>query len=289
MFPSGTHSLQIRFDDRERQAIVYVAPTATAESPIVFALHGAGTCAKEMVDFCGFNETADAEGLVVVYPNGTGRSDEAGTWNGGPQCGYAGRHNVDDVGFIRRLIGQVREQGHSGHSLFAMGMSNGGLMCYRLAEELAEEFAAVACVAGAMGKPACAPARPVSILHLHGTDDEFVPYEGGIGKRSLTKTPFISVPESLNAWVCANGCDLQANVTLVKKLVEDRTQVELHAYDHGLNNSRVHHYRIQGGGHTWPGRPTKFAFLGATTGNLDANEAIWNFFASTISIANDGK
>ena len=136
MFQPGTHRVEIRSGDRDRNAIIYVPSGADSTSPMMFALHGAGTNAEEMIDFCGMNQLADVEGFTIVYPNGTGRTDGAGTWNGGPDCGYAGRQQIDDVGFIDELITYLQSKGHHGRHRFAIGMSNGGLMCYRLAEAL---------------------------------------------------------------------------------------------------------------------------------------------------------
>ena len=290
---SGTHQIQIPVSDRTRRAILHIPPSFNTDSPAaLIAFHGAGTCAEQMVEFCGLNQTADEQGFAVVYPNGSGRTEDAGTWNGGPECGYAGRQNVDDVGFTRQLIEVLRRDWFTPATcFFPVGMSNGGLMCYRLAAEMADEFRAIVCVAGAMGStktdtdpsPASEPAtlppvRPVSILHLHGTNDEFVPYNGGVGRRSLTKTPFVSVPDSVAAWVRWNNCDAEPRVEPLSPTEDDGTHVVWHRYEGGLEGSRVWLGEIVGGGHTWPGRPSEMSFLGKTTANLDANASIWDFF-----------
>ena len=291
-----TFRLEIQVAGRMRRAILYKPASFNANVPaVLIAFHGAGTCAEQMIEFCGLNQTADEHGFAVVYPNGSGRTEEAGTWNGGPECGYAGRQNIDDVGFIRRLVEVLKRDWFTPATcFFPVGMSNGGLMCYRLAAEMADEFRAIACVAGAMGSEASElgnnsmtgsaldPCRPVSILHIHGTADEFVPYEGGIGRRSLTKTPFVSVPESVAAWVRANGCDLIPGVEPLVPVVEDGTRIVAHRYDNGMGGSRVWLFEVVGGGHTWPGQPSSMAFLGKTTANLAANAVIWDFFTSVL-------
>ncbi len=276
----GSHTLSLEYGDRRRFALVHVPPRLSTPLRVVLAFHGAGSSAAAMVEFCGLNAKADEAGFIAVYPNGTGRSDDAATWNGGPHCGYAGRHQVDDVGFVRAFVETFAERYVSGRApqWFATGMSNGGLMCYRLAEELSDIFPAIAPVAAAMGKPHCAPRLPVSVVHLHGLEDEFVPYAGGIGKRSLTRTPFISVTESIEAWVVANGCDPSPHCSHLPPAIDDGTCVECVEYVGGRMSTRVVLYRILGGGHTWPGVPTSYGFLGPTTGNLGANDVIWDFF-----------
>ena len=293
MKPAGQHAIELELLDgnlqerRVRSAIVYIPASFSRLRPVsVLALHGAGSNAEHMMQFCGLNEIADENGVAIVYPNGSGRTPDAGTWNGGPQCGYAGRKQIDDVGFVRELLSELRHHWlPTNTQFFAAGMSNGGLMCYRLAEEMAEEFRAIACVAGAMGSPIATAKKPVSILHLHGTDDEFVPFEGGIGRRSLTKTPFVSVPASIAAWVQFNGCHPVPTVDIIpnSETSEDQeTTIERTRYVNGRQASCVHLYKVFEGGHTWPGRPSDMRFLGKTTLNLDANQVLWDFFQARL-------
>ncbi len=72
-------------------------------------------------------------------------------------------------------------------------MSNGAVMACRLATELSERIAAIAPVAGAVGTENNQPKRPVPVLHFHGTKDEYIPFLGGVGEKSITGTQFCSV------------------------------------------------------------------------------------------------
>jgi polyhydroxybutyrate depolymerase len=119
----------------------------------------------------------------------------------------------------------------------------------------------------------------VSVCHFHGTDDDFAQYAGGAGKRSLSRTHFYSVEFSLNQWIHANGCQTKAKITELPQQVDDGTKVIRYEYGGGRDGSEVIHYRIERGGHTWPGHAPKLEFLGKSTGNLDVNEAMWEFFA----------
>ena len=269
---------------RDRRAILYVPESFGTDRPVVWlAYHGAGSSAEHMVEFCHLNQLADEEGFAVVYPHGSGRTQAAGTWNGGPMCGYAGRQNIDDVGFTQQLIDHLRKNWFDPATcFFPVGMSNGGLMCYRLAEEISHEFVAIGCVAGSMAFSTCSASEPVSIVHFHGTEDDFVPFDGGIGRRSQTRMAFVPVPECIAAWVRNNGCDSQPELEVrddtCEGYVADGTRIEISRYANGNEESRVKLFKIVGGGHTWPGYPSNLDFLGKTTLNLDVNRELWDFF-----------
>ncbi|MDN8872721.1 prolyl oligopeptidase family serine peptidase, partial [Staphylococcus aureus] len=84
--------------------------------------------------------------------------------------------------------------------VYATGMSNGGMMAYRLACEASDIFKAIAAVAGTDNTLSCTPAKPISILHIHAKDDDHVLFAGGAGKeafRDLSQvTEFMSVPKT---------------------------------------------------------------------------------------------
>ena len=146
--------------------------------------------------------------------------------------------------------------------VFATGMSNGGIMCYRLASELSDRIAAIAPVSGTMGMATCNPKRAVSVMHFHGTDDKVVPMEGGRGERTLALPSFFSVDHSIQAWVKANGCPEKPVVTDEPKRFDDGTTVERKTYGPGKDGSEVVLFVINGGDHAWPGCNAKVQFLG---------------------------
>src|SRR4030042_1455717 len=110
--------------------------------PLVIVLHGGGGTAQSTAGMTGMNVKADSSGVIAVYPNGNGRvSDEKLlTWNAGNCCGYALDNNIDDVGFIRELIDKLEKKlAIDKARIYATGISNGGMMSYRLACELADK------------------------------------------------------------------------------------------------------------------------------------------------------
>ena len=161
-----------------------------------------------MRGFSGLDDLAAAGAAVVVYPAGTGSREGILTWNGGNCCGEAVADGSDDVGFAAALVDAVAGRlPIDPLRVHATGMSNGAMMAYRVAAELADRIAAVAPVAGPNAFAPIAPSRPVPVLHFHGTLDEFTPYAGGVGKRSITRVAHRSAEESVAPWVEADGCD----------------------------------------------------------------------------------
>jgi polyhydroxybutyrate depolymerase len=232
-----------------------------------------------MVPFCGLNEKSDQAGFIAVYPNGTGPGDRALTWNGGNCCGYAMLNKVDDVAFTRALLGDLAKDVRiDPKRVYATGMSNGAIMVYRLASELSDRIAAVAPVSGPMGTKTCHPQRPVSVLHFHGTNDEFAPFIGGKGKRSLSGTDFYSVEHSVNAWIRADGCSNTPVTIKEPDRARDGTTVTRLVYGGGREDSEIVLIVIDGGGHTWPGRQPRLNFLGKSTKNISSNDVMWQFF-----------
>jgi len=278
----GLHERKLTVDDREREYLVYVPEVEEAPAdglPVVLAFHGGGSHARQMVEFTGLNQTADKHGFAVVYPNGAGRLPRVRSFNGGNCCGYAQRRDIDDVKFTQAVIDDVQQVVDvDATRIYATGMSNGAIMAYRVADEMAASIAAIAPVAGPIGTETCSPSRPVPVCHFHGTEDEFAAYAGGPGKRSLSRTDFYSVEHTLAQWVKANGCRPKARITRLENKVDDGTSVTKYEYLNEAGEALVVHYQIHGGGHTWPGQKPKLRFLGKSTGNLDANEAMWAFF-----------
>lgn len=172
--------------------------------PVVLALHGATMNGPMLASFSGLNRKADEAGFIVVYPNGTG-TNSSFFWNGG---GPVMNDKVNDVAFIDALLDDLgRAYPVDARRVYAKGMSNGAMMAYRLAAELSGRLAAVAPVSGTVATEIGQPKHPVSVLHFHGTKDEFIPLTGGRGTKSIFATAYRPVEDSIRVWVRANGCE----------------------------------------------------------------------------------
>jgi polyhydroxybutyrate depolymerase len=271
----GDHTRKLTVDGKDRSYYVHVPPSYKADvaTPVVLCFHGAWMNGPLMAVFCGMNRKADAAGFIVVYPNGTGPNDTTLFFNA-----FEDRNNrVDDVKFTAKILDDVEASANvDPKRVFATGMSNGGFMCYKLAAEMSERIAAIAPVAGTMAIADAHPKRPVPVLHVHGTADNIVPYDGP-NTETGRLLHFSSVDHTIAAWVKLDGCEKTPTVTELSPVVEDGTSVEVKTFGGGKDGAEVVVYAVKNGGHTWPGRPA-LAFLGNASRNLNANDVIWEFF-----------
>lgn len=269
-----------------------LASSDKAGLPLILALHGGGSTPVDMARFCRLAETAGDYGFATVYPSGSGPSPDFLTWNAGSCCGHAARREVDDVGFVDRLIDQLlQEYAFDASRVYVAGMSNGGMMAYRLAAELPTRIAAIACVAGCLACEVVPLSRPVPAIHFHGTADDFVPYQGGAGSRSLRQVDFASTAQTMQAWCSAAGIKsgsspykkVAALTELGQELTNDlalTASKKVHASQliDGVEHEFAVEYRIDGGGHTWPGQAPLYCFMGPAMLSLSANDKICRFF-----------
>ncbi len=273
----GNHTRYVRQGELRRAYHVHVPPAYDARRPmpVVLALHGAAMNGQIMEWVSGLSKKADQAGFIAVYPNGTGPGGTLLTWNAGIFPGSLNPRRADDVGYIGRVLDDLGTAVRYDHKrVYVTGMSNGAMMAYRLAVEMPERIAAIAPVAGVMCLPDPMPRRPVPILHIHGTKDGLVPFEG-VKNGSPFKFP--SVEECVHCWCKVNGCALTPTETELPTN-HDSLRVVRKDYSTGNAKAPVVLYVVEGGGHTWPGLDRHARFLGANTHNIVADDLMWDFF-----------
>jgi polyhydroxybutyrate depolymerase len=273
----GSHELSLVHAGQVRDFIVHVPRSYRADRPVplVLALHGGGGSMEVMARdrLYGLVAQSEASGWIVVFPNGFSRlGGKLATWNAGLCCGAARDRGSDDVGFLRAVVSDVqRRLAVDPQRVFATGMSNGGMMSYRLACEASDVFRAIAAVAGTDGTTDCRPGRPVPVFHIHARDDDRVLFNGGSGSASNTHADFVSVPATVDKWARLNACKGPTE-TLPKQggvVCEVRRGCE--------GGAEVRVCVTDTGGHSWPGG--RKALGGKGSSALDATAEIWDFFA----------
>lgn len=280
----GDYKRNYQFDGRTRSYGVHIPLILKNQTnvPVILAFHGGGSNSKIMKLSTELAALSDKEGFVVVYPNGTGPGGRLLTWNSGRCCAWAKRKNINDVGAISELLDQLtRIVPYDKKRVYATGISNGAMICYRLACELSDKIAAIAPVAGPLEISPCTPKRPVPVIHFHGTKDRNVPYQGGVGDRSITKTDYHSVKYTIDKWKAINGCSETSTKKDFTDKTNDGTTVSSETWNNCAKGSAVALITIKNGGHTWPGSPLKKwgkLGLGKVCHDISAAKIMWEFF-----------
>jgi polyhydroxybutyrate depolymerase len=267
----------------ERSFSYYVPPQLAANAPLLVALHGANSDSQKLRAFTGyeFDVLADRHGFMVVYPDSF-----AGSWN---DCRVAlnnpaRRQGIDDVGFVKAVIANLRTRYSAGGPVYVVGYSTGGLMVYRLAVEAPETFTSAAAISANLPTDAdsdcVASDTPVSIAILNGTSDRINPFDGG-NMHSLWTMSLGSVQSAEQSARYFAKLAGQANEPRVERLPGHgspaSTWAERRTWPGGRANIEL--LAIHGGGHTISQpRVRQPRILGPTSADVDALEEAWRFF-----------
>lgn len=270
-YAQQTINASISHNGLERTYILYVPANYTGSDPVplLFNFHGYSSNAADQMLYGDFRAIADTAGFLIVHPQGT-LLDGISHWNVG---GWTTGSTVDDVGFTAALLEAIAQQyAVDLNRVYATGMSNGGFMSFLLACQLSDQIAAIASVTGSMTPEIysnCDPQHPMPVLQIHGTFDFVVPYAG-----STWTQP---VEEAIQYWVAYNNCEnTPLSYSLPNINVLDGSTVEQFIYPDGEQSVSIVHYRVNGGGHTWPGT---WLSLPGTNQDFDASVEIWRFFS----------
>jgi polyhydroxybutyrate depolymerase len=202
---------------RERTYRLYV-PSSLPDGPVplFIGFHGGGGWGDQFARTNHVEALAATNGFIVVHPDGVNiPGQRGGVWNGGMCCAIAARENVDDVGFVDVLIEELAlDHDIDPQRVFAFGHSNGGIMSYRLACELAERIVGIGVVAGTLGVDTCDPTKPVSVIHVHGTADRNLPITGGVGPDSRAGVDFPPPREGFATIAERDGCPAAEEATV---------------------------------------------------------------------------
>ena len=277
---NGDRSETLTVGGLERHYLVHVPPAAAqGPLPLLVVLHGGGSRAESMGRFTGFDTLADRVGFIVVYPQGLDRH-----WNDGRATI---KRKVDDVGFIRALLDRIEhEQSVDPARIGVAGISNGAIFAERLGCDLADRITLVAAIAGSLAEDYrvdCRPTRPVSVLQFDGTSDPIVPYTGGtvadFGGRGEGGR-VLSVDATAAFWAANDHCpppdEPQA---LPPQASLYPTRVFLQRWTDCRDGTAVAVYRIQQGGHTWPGGPQYLPrfVVGRASRQVDASAIVVDY------------
>ncbi len=253
-------------DNTNRNYIVYLPENYNPNTtyPLLLVLHGLGDSGLGMLG-TGFNTIADEENFIAVYPDALEAiylGFPAGTaWNSGTPL----NPDVDDIGFLSAIIDELSNTHNINQDrIYSTGFSMGGIMSHRLACELSDRIAAIASVAGTLSNTIlanCSPSRAVPVMHIHGTADAVVAYDG---------TPLFglsSVDQTISNWTSLNACQDSPSPLTLPDSAADGFTVDLTHYTACDNESSVKLYTVNNADHIWLG----------PSNDIFATAEIWDF------------
>ena len=274
-YQSNTQKCSFTHNNIIREYYIYIPSSYTPSSnaPLMFVLHGYGSSATDIMFYSSFQNLAEEDSYIIVYPQGS-LLNGVTHWNiGGLTIGPTPISALlnsfkyfffpaNDVDFIETIIELVdNEYFINNERIYSTGMSNGGYMSYHLACNT-NLFAAVASVSGSMTPETynnCSPTNATSILQIHGLQDFTVPYNG----LPWSKT----IPEVMGYWSEYNNCNEDPLSSITD--LSDGSYIYFDSYQNCSNTVGVNLISHSTMGHTWPS---------INNHSMSATAEVWSFF-----------
>jgi polyhydroxybutyrate depolymerase len=276
----------VMVDGITRNYTMFMPRTTTADGsphPILFAFHPAVAAVTFMEEHAPFHLATGTESFVVIYPEGIGR-----TFNAGGCCGAALSKNIDDVAFFKAIMTDVAKVIPIRPKAYVTGFSNGSMMTYRLICDVPQLIEAAVPYAGAVAMDKCQSGYKIPIMHINGDKDVFT-----MTGKSSSETPeylnainaVVTPYTALDQIATRNGCTLTRKPTTGLLAMDASCE----AYTACPSTAPVTICLIPNLGHAWPGsgqevvdgtaKNTKFSIkMAPYRPELDSTGPIVNFF-----------
>jgi polyhydroxybutyrate depolymerase len=250
----------------------------TTAVPLVLVLHGgsedAATTASEARPTKAWRDVADLEKFLLVYPDGLGNQ-----WND-CRSDATDISSADDVGYLNALITRIAaDRAIDPQRIYVAGVSNGGMMAYRLGLELSGRIAGLGAVIANLpvdpsGRCPRAASAALTVAIMNGTDDPLMPFTGGVVGLSPTRGTVRGAIETRDFWVAANGCNTAPATDVLPDLdASDGTTVTRQRFTGCRGNHQVVFFRVEGGGHTSPSR--RYFTTGRQNRDIESADELW--------------
>ena len=229
----------ITVNGQQRSYNVYAPKNLGENRPLLIFCHGYNQDANWIQNSEFKNENVSMEAVcdtakfVVVFPNGIDRAWEIG--------------GDRDINFIKAIIEKMATQHKIDRNRIYMGgFSMGGMLTYNAINKMADIIAAFVSCSGPSVVTPNSKTRPVPILHIQGTADNF----GG-------------VQPALNPWIQHNGCSTTAKVI---SNYNGFSGAKLHIWGPGKDGVEVRLIELKDKGHWITKEPQVYT-----------GKEIWNF------------
>jgi len=241
---------------------------------LVFVLHGSGGDGKNMMKpALRLEKLSGKEPLFLVYPDGYKKY-----WN---ECrkhakSLANTENVNEQAFFELMIQYFKKQYQvNDQHFFAIGLSGGGHMTYKLALTMPDKCKAISAVVANLPDNTnldCAESKmPVAVMIINGTNDATNPYLGGemmVNGSSYGKVR--STDNTFYYWAGLAGYKGQPKVEILPDLVKSNTQTITRYTFKEKNKPEVVLLKVTGGEHAFPE-------------DVDAFNESWQFFKRQLA------
>ncbi len=231
----------IQVNSLMREMIVYAPSGIEQNRPLVISMHGLSQTMYDQVNQTQFKSVADANNFVLVFPQAIDNSWQL--WG------------TTDTDFILAIIDEMNTRyGIDRDRVYLSGFSMGGMMTYYAATQIADKIAAFAPVTGfLMDGPNTNSSRPIPIIHVHGMDDSYVPYN--------------RVQECLDAWIERNGCPTTPEVIQPYPANNTEPKTSKKHWGPGKEGVEIEFISLEGVGHWYKDDPN----------SVFTSQEIWNF------------
>ena len=227
---------------QNRSVLVTPSEIVDGQTPLIVSLHGFGGNSANHAVYIPLHERVNIDGFALLLPNGILDTEGNRFWNPTDEVGEAAKGGADDVAYLTELVANARMVGNFGHVYF-FGYSNGAFMSYHMACKGLPGLRAVAALAGAsyLKDSACDGAPPVSVLHIHGDEDEVIRFDGDQGK-SATKDDeapafYVGAEEMVTRWSQRANCEWP----------QDAQPYATHDFDEFVPGAETQTFRQQSG------------------------------------------
>ena len=306
-YPAGDHDFTLEMNDEllgitvERTYEVHIPASYNGDTPtaLILNFHGGRGSAENSRTSSQLDTDSDAEGFIVVYPEAYETEEYGRRWNNGPRAVEPEKQgHGDDMRFVSLMLDELETLLNIDPArIFVTGISNGGMMAYRIGCEMSDRIAAIAPIATTRLIDPCTPDKPISVMHFHGMQDRLIRYEGGPSDETLLPAfrlldDLPSTEESISAFYSNRNCPTgeganpEGNVvhTVPDEDNPDEPHAQCVAYGPCDAESEVILCTMKDGGHTWPGgahgSESRLVQMvsGEVSPHIDANAMMWAFF-----------
>lgn len=285
---------KVTVDDVDRNFMVRLPKgyDSTRHYPVVIVLHGMSQDADDIERLTRFDELADKNGIISVYPialhgrwnvgvrpqqpqrpmgMGPGRRRYGGGYPGGGYPGGGGGYPggqrpqgqdpsqdrrpepADDIAFFNRMLDQMSTKFSVDSSrIYAAGLSEGGFMSLRVGCALSDRIAAVAALGAAMPKTMICVPTRPVPLVMINGTSDPVVPYGG-GTEHNRNLRVISVEDTAKAWARIDRCAEKPDKSKLSAQAKGGMETKVDTYSGCQQDAQVVLYSVKGAGNTWPG------------------------------------